>query len=451
MNTDSTSPAASEPPPLPSSPEEANAKVAERGGWPALPKLLRWLGAITLLSSALTFLVGNWMQTDQVARYAYFLGFTGLLSACGYFCISRWKDDKGARTFFALGAALLPANFAQLGAMLYAKLDGEKSFDGYREAFQFQAMETGTLLGVFAVALGLLIPLTYVGFAAMARKQAKLLTAVYLAANATLLITVRDANWVALIGFAMLGGLLWADRHYFAPQSRMRTWDGVAMRSLLFAPFGLLLGRNLVLHGADSNAIYSLLCTTLAAVLFVGLPRCIKQEKHRWIPRVFALPPAFIAWSFLVTNFTKIDDNWAVQLLLPWTIIAGLMSVRLGPMAREVRNLSALSAIFGVLLNLALIDSATASLLAVGTSLAVILVGYGARERWVFRFGLVGMGLGLVYHLRYAMELFQSDWLWVSLAGTGVAVLLASSYLERYGKQGLAAVRTLHHKVSGWK
>lgn len=453
MNDDSQAPASAHelPPPLEPEPQPPATANTSNPGWPALTTVMRWLGAITLLSSALTYLVSEWNETEQILRYGYFLGFTMLLSGCGWFCISKWKDDKGARTFFALGAALVPAHFAQLGAMLFANREAEMQFDGIRQAFSFTPSSGPVLIGTFGVALAALIPLTYVGFAAMARKQALKLTTVYLLANATLLFTVRDPSLVALIGFGLLGGLIWADQRYFATQSRMQTWDGLAMRTLLFAPFALLVGRNLVLHGADSFLIYSLLFCALTTALYLGLPRCLKYDGLRWTSRLISLAPAFAAWFCLVASLGAKSADWVTLMLLPCCVIAGLLSFKMGPFKQTVRSLAAGAAVSGALWQLITVESVGSSLLAVATSLAAILVGYSIRERWVFRFGLIGMGLGLVYHLRYAAELYQGPWLWASLAVTGVAVLLASSYLERYGRQGIQAVKTLHHKVSGWR
>ncbi|WP_309397186.1 hypothetical protein [Cerasicoccus maritimus] len=474
MNTDSTSnePPAM-PPPLPNQQgartttvqardieisaqaetyEEADASAPrERSGWPALPTLLRWLGATTLLASAFTFLISNWESTEELQRYAQFLGLTVLLTGCGWFCISRWKDDKGARTFFALSAALLPAHFCQLGAMLFAKFRGQESFNGFYEAFAFQ--DPGVWLWpTIGGALLLLIPMTYLGFASMARKDARKLTLVYFLSNATLLITTRMPDLVALIGFAQLGGLIFADRKYFASQSRLQTWDGVAMRSLLFAPFGLLVGRNLMLHAGESELLISLLATTLATVLFTGVPRVIKNKTMAELSRVAALAPAIVAWSMFASCFELGGHAWEMPLIvLPSALIAIGMSTRMSTLAKPTRRTAVVVAISAALLQMVSTESIYASLLAIATSIIVILASYRMRERWVFRIGIGGLALSILYHLRYAVELYQGDWIWLSLAGTGVLVILSSSYLERYGRQGMNSIKTLHHKVSGWK
>lgn len=422
--------------------------------WPKLTTLLRWLGAVSLIASAMTFLVSNWMETDQLLRYGWFLGFTALLSGCGWFCINRWQDDKGARTFFALGTALLPAHFAMLGAMIYAFQRGVADFGGFREAFQFEALSGPTLLATIGGALALLVPLTYLGFAAMARRHARALTGVFVAANATLLLTVRDANWVAGIGFALLAALIWCDRRFFAPESRLRTWDGIAMRSLLFAPFGLLVGRTLVLHGGGSDLLISLLCTTVACVFYLGLPRCLNErsaDARPWI-RLVALAPAFLAWTFGASAFGLSHPDWDLALIvMPCALIAAGLSLRLEYLARPVRSLAVAMLIGMALWQLVFHPSLLSSLLTFGVSLATILTAYGMRERWSFRVGIAGFGLGLAYQLRYAAELYQGEWLWVSLGVTGVIVLLTASYLERYGRRGLDAVRALHLRVSAWE
>jgi len=462
----------STPPPLPHetmpapaaefpvcSPEHANevpAAPAKREFWPALPTLLRWLGAITLLTSAGAFLL-NWMPDQQLWRYGQLVGFTVILSACGWFCISRWRDDKGARTFFALTTALIPAHFAQLGGMLYAFREGEKSFAGFREAFQFEAMSGFELAAAFGAGLAVIIPLTYLGFAAMARPFARQLTTVFLTANAALLLTVRSPDWVALIGFAMLGGLCWADHRLFAPHSRMRTWDGVAMRCLLFVPYGLLVGRNLLLHSGHSELLYSLFFATVAGLLYLGLPRVLKNPISQNASRVFALVPAAAAWMLFASDlwlgsvFHGPPDLMIPTALLPICAISLGLSTGMSNDGRVIRRLAVVTAMAGSLCQMVVFESPMASFLMVTISLAGTLGGYAMRERWVFRTGLAGLAGGLLYHLRFAAELYQGDFLWLSLAGTGVLALLGSSFLERYGRRSLDWVRIMHHRVSEWR
>ncbi|MGE9295393.1 MAG: hypothetical protein ACQKBV_03810 [Puniceicoccales bacterium] len=438
-----------------------SAPETKRDIWPSLPVLLRWLGAITLISSALTFVLSDWMTTHQLLRYGQFLGFTMLLSACGWFCITRCRDDKGARTFFALTAALLPAHFAQLGGMFYANAQNRASnFTGMREAFRFETLPPGELWITLAIAVVVLLPLTYFGFAAMARKQARTLTIVYALANVALLLPIRSPNWIALIGFAMLGGLVWADHRYFATQSRMKTWDGIAMRTLLFAPYGLLIGRNLVLHnnlfGGESDLLISLMLATLGGAFYLLLPKLTQNVKSQETARVFAIFPTVAAWAFVANGawlygHPILDDNLVIPLvILPVFAIAAAMSWQLNQTARSIRNLAALGGMLAALAQLVIFGEATASLLAVLTGLVVTLSGYALRERTVFRIGLAGLGLGLLYHLRYAVELYHGPFLWISLGVTGVTVLLASSFLERYGRLSVNWAKTLHRKVSDW-
>ncbi|MEO0796663.1 MAG: hypothetical protein AAFX93_15955 [Verrucomicrobiota bacterium] len=426
----------------------------KREFWPALPVLLRWLGAITLLSSAFTFILKDWMGTDQLLRYGQFVGFTVLLTGCGWFCITRWKDDKGARTFFGLTAALLPAHFAQLGGMFYANRRGAEEFGGFRQAFSFEQLDSMTLWGTLGGALAILIPLTYFGFSAMARGHAKALTGVYLLANSILLITLRDPNLVAVVGFVMLIGLCWADHKLFAPHSRMRTWDGYAMRTLLFAPFALLVGRNLVLYPDTSNLLFSLIAAMASVLFYLILPHCTKSEGVRSGLRAIAVVPAVGAWYFaaeaLVFQGAPLG-NWLIPIMiLPGCAIATLLSIRMGTLGGGVRRLAAITAIVGALVQLLTVGTATSSLIVLLTSLGVIIGGYSMKDRIYFRTGLVGFGLGLLYHLRYATEIWHSDYLWVSLAAVGVIVILGSSYIERYGRNGVRWTRTLHQKVSEW-
>ncbi|MDQ8187483.1 hypothetical protein [Pelagicoccus sp. SDUM812002] len=106
----------------------------------------------------------------------------------------------------------------------------------------------------------------------MARPAAKKLTVPYIAANTCLLVPLRGDFAIAAIGFVLLASLAEFDRKDLSNLSALRTWDGRAMRSLLFVPFGLLLLRSVLLYEA-SNLLVGLFCSSIATLFFFGHKR----------------------------------------------------------------------------------------------------------------------------------------------------------------------------------
>jgi hypothetical protein len=128
----------------------------------ALPALLRFLGAIVLVASAATFMLQSWPGMDHLMRYYSFLGFTVLLTGAGFFCGLRLKEDKGARTFLATAAAVIPVHFAQLGALIYSQFP-EKHV-AYPQWLLWVAPSKMAAFATATAAILALIPIVFICF-----------------------------------------------------------------------------------------------------------------------------------------------------------------------------------------------------------------------------------------------------------------------------------------------
>lgn len=401
------------------------------------PRILRWVGAGTLGVAALCFLVSGWVDGSPLLRTGSFLGFTALLSAAGIFCAARWQEDKGARTFLALACAFLPANFAQLAAMIYAESNGSTGYSqGLKGVFTFEPVGLTVLLLTILGSLTLLMPIAYTGFSALARAGAKKMTALFLAANALLLLPWRDANLVALISGCMVAGLVLADRKWFAREAALRTWDGIAMRSLLFAPVGLLLMRNLIMHPVTAGML-SLIAALASLVGFAGAPRCLPWQKGRIASQFVGYACAFLSWAFLIEDFSSAYLWKEIRLpafFIPWCMAVFGLSFKSEGKGVAARGMASVIAFAVCWANLEWFGDYgyLPSIIAMLTAVALLLTAFLLEERTVLVAGSAALLVAIGYHVHFALSMVRQN-LWLSLALAGTSVILASSYLERHG------------------
>ncbi|MDQ8203953.1 hypothetical protein [Pelagicoccus sp. SDUM812003] len=456
MNIENTSPSFETPEPdacetlqQPAPDETERSRI-----WSKLPQLLRWIGGISLFGSAAAFLLGGWMDAEPLTRYYSFFGLTTVLSLAGLFCGLRLKEDKGARTFLALGTAFLPALFCQLGGLVYAKRIGHSSqFSEYFHLFQFDPISSPLLALTLAVALALLPLYAFLGFSSMARKDAKALTLTYILSNAVLLIPTRSDLAITSIGLALLTGLVSTDLRHFAKRPSLKNWDGRAMRTLLFAPFALLLLRNALLHDV-STSLASLLFASIGALFFVALPKCCQSAGLQRFYQHFSILPLFVAWMAFISSFEFNAHPIGISFYLtfgsiPFALILLALSKRAVDGGRSLRFLAAALAISSAVFQMSDLGGLAASALSLIVSIAAIVGSYFLREKGILYLGLIGTAVSLIFHLGFAIDLYQSK-LWLSLAGTGVAVILAASYLERHWQRLLSQGKELRSSLQSW-
>lgn len=438
----------------PSLPVDRSNETKENRFWSHLPQLLRWIGGISLLGSAIAFLLGGWMNAEPLIRYYSFFALTSALSIAGIFCGMRLKEDKGARTFLSLGTAFIPVLFCQLGALVFAQITGRTSqFTEYFTLFAFDPVGIPTLGATLAIAIVFLSSYAFLGFSAMARSEAKRLTGVYLLSNVLLLLPYRDGNIVALIGFVLLVGLVFMDMKFFSKQSSLKTWDGRAMRSLLFAPFVLLLLRSALLYSV-SGVMLSLLFAAIAALFFLGLPQSTENVSLKKTYQYVSLFPLFVAWMTLIDsaiNINAFDSLNGIHTfgILPFAAIVAALSFHAHGKGGGFRLIASATAVFAVILQLADLGGVITASIALSVSIFVTIGSYFVREKGLLFIGLTGTLFSVLYHVGYAIEFYQSN-LWLSLAGTGVFVILCASYIERNWQKIVIQGKDLRTKLHDW-
>ena len=201
----------------------------------SLPGVLRTAGSCILVAASATFLLQDWTGLDDNLRYFAFLAFTIVLALAGFLCGVRIQEARGARTFLALVAAVIPVHFCVLGGLLYSKF-GFHSGILYPKYFHWVATSPLAALTTTAIGVGTLSVLCTLAFMSLARSETRRLTATYLAANALLLVPTRDPGLVGIISAVLFGALLTQDIVKLGLSSAMRTFEGKLLRVLRFVP-----------------------------------------------------------------------------------------------------------------------------------------------------------------------------------------------------------------------
>lgn len=413
----------------------ASSPVAQlRLGAGKVTSALRWMGAITLATAAICYLVGNWMEASPLIRYYTFLGFTAFLGAAGVYCGLGWREDKGARTFLGIATLFVPPCFAQMGALVLVQWHGQAAAlpEQFR-IFQFDPVGWLGLGSALFAGVIILAPLIFLAFSSLARPESKRLTFAYLTGTATLLLPARDPNAVAPILGSLLALLSWADFRFFARARGLRHWDGAVVRASMWFPPAILAGRTILLYGS-SSLLNGLLLAMLAALLFAGVPRCVANRPLQSAARIASLLPLTLSWRSFVGPLLPLfgpPQELVIPLeVLPLTVLATLLSFHAPGIATFLRRSAALVAMGGLLFQL-LVYSGTGSSLLCATAAVILIAGaFWLEDRTLFCCGSLGFLFSVGYHIVSARD-FWADNLWLSLAVLGVLIVLASSLIER--------------------
>jgi hypothetical protein len=408
-------------------------------GTTSLTGLLRWLGVLTLLAAAGSYLVSSWMEASPLMRFYVFLGFTAFLAAAGMFCGLRWREDKGARTFLALAALFVPVCAAQIAGFLCVQLGHAAA---PHELFTIAPVgESPLLIAGMSFAL-LALPTIVLAFSALARPEAGRLALSYLVGNLALIQPIRDSGAVLGIAAALLGFLLLMDQRFFARSVRMKHLDGLAMRGAMFLPLLILVGRNLLLFDRTPELL-GFSYGAAGALLFLGFPGWLSGEGLRTMTRGCGFVLIAVGWAILAGQWCPGADSVISVGLLPLAGLAMILSPAAGRDAKVYRRMSALTAVPGVLLHLLAFEGNGIVLLSLGLTAAIMAGAFWVCDRLLLVAGGIGFAVTLA-HVFFSVREFWAQNLWVSLGALGVVILIASSLIERNWhrlNQGAAALR----------
>jgi hypothetical protein len=425
----------------------------------SLSRILRGIGAASLIAAASTFLLQNWETGGDLERYFTLLAHTGLLAAVGFVWGLRSGDRKGARTFLAIAAGLVPVQFCILGGLVYSKLSWDGPLTPVAAYATWVAPSAGAALATAAATLALTAPVVLLAFLALARSRARLLAAAYVGANATLLLPTRDPSVVAALAGVLLALLAAIEVRAVRGDTALRTLEGVLVRSMLFAPAVLLLARSL-LHYELSALYHAVVCgaATLAITALAAMPRI----PERWRERLHSLSLVPTAGAIAFVTFALMEgpglaDRFAIpvgSLLYAGAVTALSLLAGEAPWGSRFRRSAAGVAVAGMGVNLLLFPGAFASIACLVAAIATLSYGFLMERRALLAIGAAGVLCAGAYHLQQALTIYAYSQ-WGSLAILGVIVILAASVLERHWgllvERATLFRRRFARRFAGWE
>lgn len=409
-----------------------------------ITRYLRWIGTILIVLSAISFMLQGHADILPAYRYWIGLGFTLLLCSGGFICAYLFKETKGARIFFGLGAAFLPVQVSQVSAMIYAYWHGQAALQPTYNWLQFIDVSP-TVIGVdFLITAGLLLTVNYAGFAMLARNHLRTLLWTSVTANALLLLPVRDGTLIAFI-IAGLFILLRHSEHRLHRHSSMRLTEGLAARALMSLPLWIIIGRSL-LHPTSY-----LLAMVLSAI---AVAYCIFDIKRytqagfivyscQWIGTLAAIN----IWLIVLEQFQVFSDqNFGV--FLPIAIILFALSGQVEFHARLYRLIASLLILgftFGAMLN----QQTLAPVLTIAAGIFLSVAGMHYREKAPFLSGNICVTGGFLFYWEHAVNIYAKA-PWISTIILGLLVILLASYLESRDKMIMAKTRYYFTQLKNW-
>jgi hypothetical protein len=419
-------------------------KPAAAGLTTKITAYLRWTGAILIVLSAISFMLQGHEDLLPAYRYWIGLGLTLLLCAGGLVCARLFKETKGARIFFGLGTAFLPVQVSQVSAMIYAYWHGQAALQPQYRWLQFTDVSPAVIALDSIITAGLLVLVSYAGYAILARRQLKTLLWASVAGNLLLMLPIRDAGLTAL----MIAGLfvfLRRTEQRLHRDSRMRLPEGLAARTLVSLPLWIIIGRSLLHPGSY------LLAIAISAIVLVfciyDIRRYTQSAYIVYVCQWLGTVAAIVIWLIVLDRFGALSGS-RLSALLPVAAILFVLSGRVEFHARLYRFASSVMAVllaYGALLD----QQALASVAAVAAGIFLTVAGIRHREKVPFVSGNLCVGGGMLFYAQYAVDLYATA-PWISSIALGLLVILLASYIENREKQIMAKSRYYFNELKDW-
>ena len=412
----------------------------------ALTRALRIAGAVLVVASASTFMLQNWQGGGDLWKYALLVGQSLLLAATAYFVGITVRESRSARTLLALVLGTIPVCFTVLGALVYSRFHIEVLSELPQYANWVAPNDLSVLLAGLGTAV-VLVPLGIAAFVALARQEARLLTGVFFASNALLLLPSRTPEVMVALAGALSIGLLHLDLSRFSRAAQLDTLEGRLARAMPFAPLAIVLSRAVHLYPVRAPFIGGVFLV-LAALLFQSLPR-FERAGYRDLGSMISAIAAQIGWALCGFELVRHIEGASLGLLvlgLPASVLLFLSSLRAARLKKALVSLGTLVGL-GTTLAACVAGLNTASALVCTLCGTLVLVGgAGVRSRlWMILGSTVALfGVATEVWLAVQADNFLR---WASLSIAGVLLIVGSAYVERNRVRVSQAWERLRHKT----
>lgn len=412
---------------------------------------LRWLGGGLVMLGAVTFLLQGFEDLTGVFRN---WSVIGLMFSCsvGALLIERFfRDAKSARLLLGVAVALIPAQFAQLGSVLFELANPGREFAGPLDfvAGWSPALATPKALlwlMLSTVACGWFA--TRAGMRVLAGDAGREIGLVLLALSSLLLVPAREGFAGAVVIAALLLGYGLLLARIDMAQPRLRTFEGRAALLLPGLPV-LIAATRFGLH-ADS------LVALCFPVLLLSLTVIELIRRLSPTGRIAGLLVHFALTAFALAAFVQLvvfTDSWPEALAMTLSIapiaLYWLECSRWIVFGANLVRIGAAFMLFTLAFGLVQLQSVSAAVWLLGVSLACVAWGAVRAAKIPCIAGVSVALLAIIQCFWLALSGVElNSWLLLALGGVGLVV--TASAVERYGSQLVSRGRTVWVKVAGW-
>lgn len=235
-------------------------------------------------------------------------------------------------------------------------------------------------------------------------------------------------------------------------ESSMRLWEGVAARGILWIPVLVILGRGFFYPPLYMPMAFVL---ALAAVFLISDSQgFFKAPAFLYAGQRLGAVLAVAAWLIfaygLIDSLAYRDSAAMLWVYLPLAGLLFLLSGKVMGRGSTYRLLGASIAAYAALFYL--FDQANygASVVCLGVGFGLSLAGLNAQEKWPFMMGAACVMSGILFYLRYAIDLYRAS-PWLSLAALGLGALLLASWLEKDDRRALQLAKQSFNRFKAWK
>lgn len=416
--------------------------------------ILRTLGAALLVAATSTFMLQRWEVGGDIARYLTLLALTATLTAAGVACGLVLRESRGARTFLALVVASVPVHFAVVGALLQSQFPWDQA--GTPSA-PWNAGSPLAALGVTAVGLATLMPLTWLSMLTLVRPHALRLTGMFVCINLALLLPVRAPDtvaWLIAVGFVLF---LTLERRIARMGHAVSTREGLFVRAMMLVPVGIIIGRTLLWYH-PGELFFGIAVLASSLTCFLWIPRIRGDGADVRILQPLGAFGAVTGW-FLVTvaivdTVTIPEDTVLLLYGLPSAALLFFLSTRSAASGPAYNLVATLTAIGTTLVNLlSFWDPHRLSVAGlVALVVGVSFLGYGiyCRRRVPLALGPVTAACGLLQLLVAAIEI-ETFYHWGSMAIGGGLLIFLAALCERHARRMIAYAGAIRERVLEWE
>lgn len=416
-----------------------------------IASFLRYAGATAVVLSAVIYMLQGIETVDVEIRQWTYLILMSAMAVGGY--ISRFKlgDVLAARLFFALAVLLVPVQFSQLGGMIHVYVHGmgENTLATF---WNFSDVSWKTLMLSLSISSVMALALSITSFSILARYKVKWLAAAFLLLNLSLLVPERFSVGALMLTGGMLAILFTLRTKIFTQHHIFKTREALVLRLIMTLPFVIAVTRSAFYLDAVSG-----LCSIgmfIAYMVAFQLPQWItsgqKKYSMNYCRRLMDTSLfcgtliAGIAWSLFCLNqfYWASFQMSALILMLPIIALLFFAYRRAHLYAVLYKNLSSIAAL---MLGLCLMRSDPLTTGAFISLIGAVLMGawgVGYREKFPL---LVAAALGFssIASLLVVSLSNVSVNVWLVLAVAGVALVLTSSIIEKYGRIWMGQMQQL--------